>query len=101
MIEDYLKKLQELQLDTLNTLVNIDIKTRYDTKDKYPWLSVTVSIEGYHTQAFKVVPIEFVHFSDQMYGGMHKDEKAREAHQAAVYAKIEKFVKDKLEELNK
>jgi len=101
MIEDYLKKLQELQLNTLNTLVNIDIQTRYEIGDKEPWLCITVTIEGYHTQAFKVVPVESVYLAEQMYGRMDEDEEEREAHQAAVYAKIEKFVKDKLEALNK
>lgn len=101
MIKDYLKKLQQLQLDTINTLVNISICTHYDIKEKYPWLDITVTIEGYHTQAFKVVPIESVYMHEQMYDSMYKTKKENEEHQAAVYAKIEKFVNKELEALNK
>lgn len=101
MIEDYLKKLQELQRDTLNTGINIYIATRYDYENKYPWLSVTVTLEGWTSDAFKSIPYDMKYLAAQMYGRMHEDEKDREAHQAAVYARIEKFVKDKLEALNK
>ena len=101
MIQDYLKKLQQLQLDTIDTLVNIDICTHYDIAAKHPWLSITVTIEGYHTQAFKVVPSEFVYMSEQMYDGMKNTEKETEEHQADVYARIEKFVNEKLEALKK
>lgn len=100
MIQDYLKKLHQLQLDTLDTLVNLTIDTNFDTEHNYPWLTITVTIQGYHEKAFNVVPKEYVYLNVQMYGGMHKTEEENEEHQAAVYAKIENFVKDKLQKLN-
>lgn len=100
MIQDYLKKLHQLQLDTLDTLVNLTIDTNYDTERKYPWLAITVTVEGYHKPIYKLVPTECVYLNEQMYGGMYKTEKENEEHQAAVYAKIENFVKDKLQKLN-
>ena len=99
MIQDYLKKLHQLQLDTLDTLVNLTIDTNYDTEHNYPWLTITVTVEGYHKPIYKLVPTEYVYLNKQMYGGMYNTEEENEEHQAAVYAQIENFVKDKLKKL--
>ena len=91
MIENYLKKLQELQRDTLSSGIYIDIENRYDSEENYPWLVITVKTAGWANDTDKGG-----YLTTHMYGNMYKDEAKNERHQAEVYAKVEAFVKSRL-----
>jgi hypothetical protein len=89
MIENYLKKLQELQRDAINSGVTIEIKNYYDKEDNYPWLAVTAYFDcgdGEFTEGRNYTSVH-------LYGNMYKDEKDNEEKQAEAYAKIENLVK--------
>lgn len=45
MIREFLTRLQELQLATLETNVNMNIHTRYSNAKNRPWLAVFASTE--------------------------------------------------------
>lgn len=47
MIENYLKKLQELQLRTMGTQVCMMIQNRWDKEAGEPWLAITVYHEDW------------------------------------------------------
>ncbi len=91
MIQDYLKKLQQLQLETINSGIIIDIKTLYDREENYPWLVISVFTDAAGTDLDKDN-----YLSVHMYGDMYKDDAENERHQAEVYAKVETFVKGHL-----
>lgn len=42
MIENYLRKLQELQLRTVGTPVCMQVQTRWDKEGSEPWLTILV-----------------------------------------------------------
>lgn len=91
MIENYLKKLQELQRDALNSGIFIEIENRYDSENNYPWLVITAKTAGWSDDTDKDG-----YLNVQMYGNMYNDEVKNEHHQAEVYAKVETFVKSRL-----
>ncbi len=91
MIENYLKKLQELQRDALNSGIFIEIENRYDSENNYPWLVITAKTAGWSDDTDKDGYLNI-----QMYGNMYNDEVKNEHHQAEVYAKVETFVKSRL-----
>lgn len=90
MISEYLEKLQDLQRKSLGTNIQIEIETRYDEVDKYPWLIVCVSLNGW--TKMEDVPREQRILSLQIYGNMYGEEELNEQHQAERYDRIVKWL---------
>lgn len=65
-IYDYLLKLQELQRDTIETNVNVEISTRID--EIGPWLCVVVTTEGWYEDEDEEDYLNVHLYSDDIFG---------------------------------
>lgn len=89
MIENYLKKLQALQLRTVGTPVCMQIQTRWDKEGNEPWLAITVYHEDWLTSDGEK---EDLYLATTMHE--YKDDTFREveAHMSQVYDTVKEFV---------
>lgn len=96
MFDIYLKKLQELQLKTLDTPVNIEIATKYDEEDHYPWAAITVTTQRWYTETKYNGEYLAIHIYSNMYGSDERNEK----HLEIAYEKISRFVEELLKNID-
>ena len=82
IIYNALTKLQEIQRDTLNTNINIDIEPRFEYDTKTPWLSVTASTESWYMLPKEEKKARYIHecispnpsFSDRVNAAIIEDQ---------------------------
>jgi len=89
MIEEYLRKLQRLQATTLGTPVYMQIETRWDNKDKEPWLVITLIHQKWVEGDGKD---DTLYLSVHMYQRAYYTQEENEASQAIVYERIKSYV---------
>lgn len=89
MIENYLKKLQELQLKTVGTPVCIQIQTRWDKEGSEPWLSITVYHEDWLDSDGEKVEL---YLATTMHEYKDDTLKEVEAHMSGRYDAVKEFV---------
>lgn len=93
MIENYLKKLQELQSKTLGTPVRFWLHTHFDDDAKEPFLCITVMGPEWGKESESD---DSQYLSTHLYQWNESSEEENEASQAKVYASIEAFVNNLL-----
>lgn len=93
MIENYLKKLQELQCKTLGTPVHFWLRTHFDDDSKEPFLCITIMGPGWCDESDNSQYLDI-----RLYQWSESTEEENETSQAKVYANIEAFVNNLLSE---